>query len=527
MLSLEIFESEVFAVMETLVEAAVTEVRRLLEEKRRGCSTPALKTDEGESEDSEAMTTQFASLMKTWTKGAVEKISMLLTVSMGQCECGAVAEKSITLCAGQTGHSKELDDVSRREQNDNQDVVTHEENNSRYLSDKQNTPLTESESDVAEVVVQLDIDSSASKKKSKKNKKAHPGPIKCPCCDKTFALKCFFDKHFLYHSKPHLCSECGKRFARPEGLAMHSRRHSGDKPFKCCQCGTKFAYKSSFNRHVHQHSVKKERSYTCTLCEGEFVGLPALQRHRCPAVTKPFVCSLCPTTFECRESLAEHENQHSGDRHFVCETCGKSFLSSLSLSTHRVTHIQTNSRCEELGLSSSNVSVSRNHLRTRTEEQPLTCEVCGKGCSHQSALKYHMQTHTKRLYVCETCGKRCGHASALQNHMRIHTGQKPGQPFACNVCGKHLGTRARLRYHMNMHTGEKPFTCDQCGKSFARPNSLKSHWVVHTREKRYACIVCGRRFTQPGSLKMHQRLHTGEKLTRSASVGKETMTVSP
>uniref|UniRef100_A0AAQ6IJR9 C2H2-type domain-containing protein n=1 Tax=Anabas testudineus TaxID=64144 RepID=A0AAQ6IJR9_ANATE len=313
----------------------------------------------------------------------------------------------------------------------------------------------------------------------------------CPSCGKTF---------------------CGKRFSGLRGLIAHSRRHTGEKLYKCSDCGTEFAYKYTYERHMRQHSLKKPSTHSCTLCENQFSSVLALQRHRCCALRKTFVCSLCPETFECRQRLADHENLHSGDRDFVCEMCGESFFSSSSLTTHRVTHMQKEDCCDVLGLGCSDESVLKNHLSKHTGEKLFTCEVCGKGCSHQSALKHHMLTHTgERPYVCEMCGKRCGHASALQNHMRIHTGRKPGQQPVCDVCGKKFRCMVNLKYHMSIHTGEKPYACEQCDKKFSNPSNLKLHMSVHTGEKMYGCNICGRRFTQSSSLRLHRLIHTGER----------------
>ncbi|KAF7645769.1 hypothetical protein LDENG_00198430 [Lucifuga dentata] len=551
MLSLETLQTDVSAVLEALVEAAVLEMSRLLEE----CSARAAqhrdtapKHGEEERENrgfKKAMTSQFASLMETWTRAAVEKILLMLKVSMGGDEPAAektmdlnekTTKRSIKLKTGRVAGPKKQLQVRRscwkRKKSEKevepaiQKINGNPDNDSGSSSspDKRDAqvtlkePETKAAPDFSEDGIVQDAATNSTKSQ---NKKANKEPIKCPSCEKTFALKCYFDRHFLSHSKPHLCSQCGKRFAQPKGLAAHLRRHTGEKLFQCSDCGTEFSYKSTFNRHMRQHGAKKNYTQTCTLCEGQFEGALALQRHKCSALGKSFTCSLCPKSFECRQSLADHENLHSGERDFVCEMCGERFFSFSSLSTHRVTHTQKQTCCDELGLGCSNLSVLQNHLRRHTGEKRFICDVCGKGCSHQSALKHHMLRHTgERPYVCETCGKRCGHASALQNHMRIHTGQKPGQQAVCGVCGKYLSSMVKLKYHMFVHTGEKPYPCDQCDKKFGNPSNLRAHKVTHSGEKMYGCTVCGRRFTQASSLKLHRHIHTGEKPHRCTVCGK-------
>ncbi|KAI4816657.1 hypothetical protein KUCAC02_008973 [Chaenocephalus aceratus] len=161
--------------------------------------------------------------------------------------------------------------------------------------------------------------------------KKSTGPFKCPSCDKQFRLKCWMDRHYLTHSKPHLCSECGKGFVDQRMLIAHSRKHTGEKPYECSDCGTKFAYKSTFKRHMlnhslKEHSLKETNFHTCSLCEKQFEGLVTFQRHRCCALKKTFNCSLCLETFTCSQSLVDHEQLHPGARYYVCEVCGERFL---------------------------------------------------------------------------------------------------------------------------------------------------------------------------------------------------------
>ncbi|XP_076615021.1 uncharacterized protein LOC143338477 isoform X2 [Chaetodon auriga] len=558
MLSLDTIETQISAVLESLVKAAVTELSSLLDKcsantmaAQHGCApapvTPVKNKEEsevtppeGRQQFNKAITNQLASLMEAWAKGAVEKILIMLKISMSEAVDGPAAEEEQR--AGLSGEMKQTSvkpKAGRVAGNKKQEQHT-EEPAAAAAADSESVikpadesicgspsepkallaePILEPASDVSEEDdIQEAADPSGTTLKIKKKKPM--GPFRCPSCDKSFALKCLMDRHYLTHSKPHFCSECGKRFAGLRGLVAHSRRHTGEKLHRCSDCGTEFAYKSTFDRHMRQHSLEKPSTHTCTLCENQFTGLLAFQRHRCCALQKTFVCSLCPETFECRKGLADHENLHTGDRDFVCEMCGEGFFSSSSLATHRVTHMQKENYCDVLSLECSNLSILKNHMSKQTGEKLFSCEVCGKGCSHQSALKHHMLTHTgERPYICETCGKRCSHASALQNHMRIHTGKKPGQQPVCSMCGKKFRRMINLKYHMSIHTGEKPYTCDQCDKKFSNPSNLKLHMRVHSGEKMYGCNICGRRFTHSSSLKLHRRFHTGERPYRCVVCG--------
>ncbi|XP_074545772.1 uncharacterized protein LOC141805006 isoform X2 [Halichoeres trimaculatus] len=554
-LNLEKLKHELSVIMESVVEATVTELRRLLDlcsAKTTSATDPShpalqMKTTTVGHEKQERqvispedrpqlcheLTDQFANLMAAWTKEAAEKILTIFKVSLCEAEDSAVlndqTQQSVKPKAAKAGPVADAKKRLSTYCHMIKERPAYESDHSYHRVDASSENDSGSKPEVIppepnselESSLKVDVVQGETQTSSNSYKKKTAEPFKCPSCDKLFTRKCMMERHYLTHSKPHLCAKCGRRFSVLRGLHAHLRRHTGEKLYKCSECGTEFAHKSSYVRHMSRHSLMTQ---TCTLCESSFIGVLALQRHRCTALKKTFICSVCPETFDCRQSLADHENQHTGSRDFVCEMCGDSFLSSLSLGTHRVTHLQKENCCDTLGLGSSDLNVLKSHLSKHTRKKLFTCGVCGKGCSHQSALKHHMLTHTgERPYVCETCGKRCGHASALQNHMKIHTGKKLGQQPVCDICGKKFRRMVSLKYHMNAHTGVKPFACDQCEKTFSNPSNMKVHMMIHTKVKRYGCIVCGRRFAQANGLKQHRRLHTGEVRYSCQVCGKEYM----
>lgn len=83
---------------------------------------------------------------------------------------------------------------------------------------------------------------------------------------------CQFDRHF-HNSKhditivgrPYQCLECPKSFANANGLAMHTRRHSGSLPYKCSWCDKHFRQASELKSHLPRHTGQKP--FKCSYCD--------------------------------------------------------------------------------------------------------------------------------------------------------------------------------------------------------------------------------------------------------------------
>ncbi|KAL6091490.1 hypothetical protein STEG23_032301 [Scotinomys teguina] len=231
------------------------------------------------------------------------------------------------------------------------------------------------------------------------------------------------------------CKDCGKIFKYNHFLAIHQRRHTGERPFKCNECGKGFAQKHSLQVHTRMHTG--ERPYTCT------------------------VCSKALTT---KHSLLEHMSLHSGQKSFTCDQCGKYFSQKRQLKSHYRVHTgHSLPECNHCHRKFMDVSQLKKHLRTHTGEKPFTCEICGKSFTAKSSL---------------------------QTHIRIHRGEKP---YSCSICGKSFSDSSAKRRHCILHTGKKPFSCPECSLQFARLDNLKAHLKIHSKEKHTAdsCSVSG------------------------------------
>ena len=65
--------------------------------------------------------------------------------------------------------------------------------------------------------------------------------------------------------KPHICTECGKRFSRKDNLKRHLNTHTGSKPFSCHHCDYSFALKQNLTTHLRTHTG--ERPFSCRHCD--------------------------------------------------------------------------------------------------------------------------------------------------------------------------------------------------------------------------------------------------------------------
>uniref|UniRef100_UPI00402B3DC3 zinc finger and BTB domain-containing protein 24 isoform X2 n=1 Tax=Arvicanthis niloticus TaxID=61156 RepID=UPI00402B3DC3 len=136
------------------------------------------------------------------------------------------------------------------------------------------------------------------------------------------------------------CKDCDRVFKYNHFLAIHQRRHTGERPFKCNECGKGFAQKHSLQVHTRMHTG--ERPYTCT------------------------VCSKALTT---KHSLLEHMSLHSGQKSFTCDQCGKYFSQKRQLKSHYRVHTgHSLPECNHCHRRFMDVSQLKKHLLTDQTE---------------------------------------------------------------------------------------------------------------------------------------------------------------
>ncbi|XP_077434887.1 uncharacterized protein LOC144059582 isoform X2 [Vanacampus margaritifer] len=118
--------------------------------------------------------------------------------------------------------------------------------------------------------------------------------------------------------------------------------------------------------------------------------------------------------------------------------------------------------------------LSRSGAPSGGSGRPYTCPYCAKTFTYPSHQRRHLLRHTGvRLHPCQFCDKSFLTPSELTVHTRTHTGERP---FGCVQCGKRFARSGNLRAHQrDVHMRKRPFACAECGKRFAHRGNLRVH----------------------------------------------------
>ena len=357
-----------------------------------------------------------------------------------------------------------------------------------------------------------------------------------------------------------ICPVCGKFYNMKSRMAIHIRRHTGEKPFSCLVCGKQFSSLDSHKNHNWIHT--EEKPFSCSYCEKSYPRMYDLKKHknifhkrekpffdkyilkgahsvsnkisRLTELSQAFNCLICNTAFRTNNELKRHKIIHRPKKLRHCLICLEVFSHSHQLKRHMKIHTEQRFSCSQCHKAFSGARRFGIHQKVHTT---LDCSSCNKPFKYLYKLKRHQKTCAQRIseryslerpLVCLYCDKRFKNDSSRKRHQRTHTkdemltsileislsGAKSNQQVTptlemthcCSSCSMYFKDSYRLKRHQKTHSKDQLLT-SLLDISLTGAQNLKIPERANVAEKSHCCSYCKKSFKYPYKLKRHQNIH--------------------
>ena len=323
-------------------------------------------------------------------------------------------------------------------------------------------------------------------------------PYQCPICDELFSESQEMSNHMMSEHEDvlHGSNESDQQKKQSHKCSSDDQNRSskdGKKPFICTICDTSFI--QDYSLFQHNESVHAGRNF-CSLCDSAFSTVSAYLQHvesvHDGGKQLEYKCNICHNSYNSESSWKQHvESAHERKEPFKCDVCNDEFLLKSGLSQHVI-------------------SV---HERAKPDEKPFTCQICKKGYTTKPSLKRHTDSahKGKKPFKCSRCDANFTQKSGLRKHLKaVHDEKSPISGFDDpleSVNDKEIPPKEELsvsEHSKSDHEDQKPFTCTVCQKGFTRKLSLKTHIeTIHEGKKPFECPICEVTFSQKSGMNKH------------------------